>query len=273
MPATTDTPTIVEFSYPRVIAMSRSGQPGAVMFDNTNVSKFLEDWDSFCSDYGISDQEKVERLPRYCADPATKESVKLFPGYAAKDWKSLRSDLGKSFHAFHNRDDTMMVLRKLVKMEPKPDLHLYVLKYSSLSTKLVSKKILSPVDRVAHFVDSLDNHLRRKALQFCLKSGWTLSSYDDDDDDSEKKEPEFDKLTDFILSKVDLSRFESAFDTDRALRNGQVVDTYPVTPLPMPSTSVSLLPTPVMPKPNSGSATSKSPASAKPSVPPPPTND
>ena len=173
MPTATDSvdaPAVAPFVYPRIIAMPRPSQPGAVEFNNMNVTEFLNEWERFCTDYRLSEQEKVERLPSYCSDLDTRETVKLLSGYAAKDWKSLRSDLRKSFRAFDNRDDTMIALCKLIKMDPKPDLRLYVLKYTSISAKLVAKGMLSSVDCVAHFIDGLDDDLRRKALQFCLKN-------------------------------------------------------------------------------------------------------
>ena len=232
-------------SFPRIIAMPRPGQPGAVQFNNSNVSEFLDEWERFCLDYGLSERDRIERLPSYCTDPNTKDSVKFFPGFATYDWKTFRSELRKFFKPYDKREDTLMALRKLVKMDPKPDLRLYVLKFTSISSKLVAKSILSPVARVSHFIDGLDVDLRRKALQFCLENKWRLS--DDDDDDLE--DPNYDRLSEFVLAKADLSRLESVFDSDRALRDGQIVDD-PIASIPSTATSPkSTPPVPALAKP------------------------
>jgi len=43
------TPTMI----PATFAMPRPGQPGALQFDGTNVTEFLENWELMCEDYGL----------------------------------------------------------------------------------------------------------------------------------------------------------------------------------------------------------------------------
>ena len=38
---------------PATFAMPRPGQPGALQFDGTNVTEFLENWELMCEDYGL----------------------------------------------------------------------------------------------------------------------------------------------------------------------------------------------------------------------------
>ena len=69
-----------------------SGQPGALHFDDNNISEFLEDWNLECDDYGYDEKKKYTHLPTYC-EKAIKDVVKLLPGYISENWTVLQADL------------------------------------------------------------------------------------------------------------------------------------------------------------------------------------
>src|SRR5205814_627723 len=72
--------------------MPRPGQPGALHFDNTNVSEFLRRWNIECEDFGLTDAQKCARIPDYCTSE-TKDVVELLDGYKMNDWTKLQSEL------------------------------------------------------------------------------------------------------------------------------------------------------------------------------------
>ena len=76
--------------------------------------------------------------------------------------------------------------------------------------------------RLSQFIDGLNTELRRKALQFCLDNKWQFSTDNDDDD---QVDLDRDHLSKYILAKADLSRLESTFDSERALRDRQLLET------------------------------------------------
>jgi hypothetical protein len=72
--------------------MPRPGQPGAMEFNGTNVSKFLKNWNIECDDYALNESQKCIRLPNYCM-PSIKDIVKLLGGYETHDWAALQKEL------------------------------------------------------------------------------------------------------------------------------------------------------------------------------------
>jgi len=42
------------------------------MFKGANVTEFLERYEDLCSDYRVTDKDRLTRLPRYCIQPIAK---------------------------------------------------------------------------------------------------------------------------------------------------------------------------------------------------------
>jgi hypothetical protein len=84
------TPDTLSASVMRTLfALPRPGQSGALQFDGTNVTEFLEDWELVCEDYGLTPEQMCTRLPGYCTS-SVKEVVKLLPGQTASNWETLK---------------------------------------------------------------------------------------------------------------------------------------------------------------------------------------
>jgi len=56
--------------------------PGSPMFEGANVTEFLERYEDLCSDYCVTDEDRLTRLPRYCIQPIA-ETIK-----SLKEWKN-----------------------------------------------------------------------------------------------------------------------------------------------------------------------------------------
>jgi len=55
--------------------MPPPGTPGSPMFEGANVTEFLERYEDLCSDYRVTDEDRLTRLPRYCIQPIA-ETIK-----------------------------------------------------------------------------------------------------------------------------------------------------------------------------------------------------
>src|SRR5208282_733184 len=108
---------------------------------------------------------------------------------------------------------TLTSLNQLIKDAPTLDLNIFVLYYASLSAALVAKGALSPLDRVNRLLDGLSEKFRNRAIEFCTEKDWHLSSHD-----TGTKEPNFDKLKEFILKKAEATQKKTVYDQERALR-------------------------------------------------------
>ena len=112
------------------------------------------------------------------------------------------------------------------------NLNVYLLKYASISNTLVRKGALSTLDRVNHFLDGLSEKLHERALEFCTKKGWRLSSHD-----TGTTEPVFRELKDFIATKAEAAQKKTVYDKEYAIRNGNLDTATPPAP-PTPATPV-----------------------------------
>ena len=231
------TPLTPPVSY-RFGVMPRPGQPGALHFDNTNISEFLHRWNNECEDFGLTDPQKCTRLPDYCTSE-TKDTIELLSGYKDKNWTTLQSELKSLFWQHDKQKDTTAALNKLVNDAPGMDLNVFVLKYASISHTLVSKGALSTLDRVNRFLDGLSEKLRERALEFCTKKGWRLSSHD-----TGTTEPAFNELKDFITTKAEAAQKKTVYDKEHAIRNGNMDTATLPTPSTPVATSIATTPAP-----------------------------
>ena len=76
--------------------MSRPGQPGALHFDNINITEFLYYWNNECGDFGLTDPQKCTRLRDYCT-LETKDIIELLSGYKDENWTTLQPELKELF--------------------------------------------------------------------------------------------------------------------------------------------------------------------------------
>ena len=177
--------------------MPRPGQPGALLFDNTNISEFLERWNIECDAFGLTTTERCVNLPLYCIRP-TMKLVKAFKGYAARDWGLLQEEL-KSFFFEEDREKTTVIsLLKLVAESAagKVDLRSYVINFTAMGNELKEQGNLSDTERIRYFAKGLPADVRHKLFDFCRKKGWDMSM-----PGTAEKRIDFDKIVKFVFEK------------------------------------------------------------------------
>jgi len=69
--------------------MPRPGEAGALFFDKTNVTEFLQHWEEEREEVRYTDAQKCTKLPAYCAEDIH-IAVKSLSGYNTKNWKTMR---------------------------------------------------------------------------------------------------------------------------------------------------------------------------------------
>jgi hypothetical protein len=62
--------------------MPLPGTPGSPMFEGANATEFLKRYDNLCSDYQVSEKDRLMRLPQYCIQPVAKTIRSL------NEWKT-----------------------------------------------------------------------------------------------------------------------------------------------------------------------------------------
>src|SRR5271169_4351129 len=197
------------------MVMPRPGQPGAMQFDGTNITEFLEEWNIECEDFGLTNTQRCARFPNYCT-LAIKEVVKLLPGYVTTNWDTLQSDLKNLYWQHDKPKNTYEALIKLVQEAPTMDLNVYILKFTAITDTLVEKHALSTLDRIGRLLDGLSGDLRKRVLKFCTKNSWRLSTQD-----TGAREPNFTELKEFVLTEAKLAQKQTVYEKERAIRGGQ----------------------------------------------------
>ena len=179
--------------------MLRPGQPGALLFDNNNVSEFLERWNIECDVFVFIPMKRYVNLPLYCI-PVTGKLVKAFKGYTAHSWDLLQEELKGFFFEEDREKTTVILLLNLVGKSAagEVDLRSYVINFTAMATELSSQGNLSDAERVRYFAKGLPEEVRHKTFEFCSKRGWDMSMAGKID-----KKPDFDKIMKVVFEKAE----------------------------------------------------------------------
>src|SRR6202011_6347022 len=81
------------------------GTLGSPMFEGANVTEFLERYKDLCSDYQVSDEDRLMRLPRYCIQPVA-ETIRFLKEWKDRDYAALK----KALLAEYRNEDTYQLL-------------------------------------------------------------------------------------------------------------------------------------------------------------------
>jgi hypothetical protein len=144
---------------------------------------------------------QIHSHPDYC-NLEIKETVEFLSGYETKDWAKLGMDR-----------------------------NVFILKYASVSTTLVQKSSLLPLDRVGRFLIGFSEKLRECALRFCARKSWRLSSYD-----TRTEESDYKGWRKFIETRAEAAQKKMVYGFEYARRSGSVSTVTTASPSVRPVT-------------------------------------
>ncbi len=164
-----------------LIVMPYPGSLCIPFFEGTNISDFLDQYSRMCSNYRISEKEKIRRLPGYC-EMFTGKYIETLIGTSGTTWSTLRKVLreeyrdqylsqkmnSRHFLEIYNdksRSDTADVLK-------------YCRQYSAILEGLVSKGDLDSFTQSRWFIQGLPS-----TVQSELFYRYKLDPYKDEDMD------------------------------------------------------------------------------------------
>jgi len=214
------TTTVVQAPRLYAATMLRPGQPGAPFFDKVNVTDFLRHWNIETEDYGLDPRQKCERVWFYCSEDV-KRTIEFFDGYRRKDWEALETELKTFFYRYdssrtrHIHDLT--ALNQIIADARNMDLSNYILKFSAISSTLVTEGSLSNVERVSRLLDGLDDDLRKRILKRCAREDWKVSTRS-----RGTVEPNFEELKKLIVAEANTEELTLAYKEDSNSRKGGV---------------------------------------------------
>ena len=186
------------------IVMPYPGAPAAPFFDGQNITHFLDLYDQLCSDYRLSESEKIYRLPWYC---------EFFIGRYIRilikdaDWTAAREILRREYK--DNDLDQLMNSREFLEaLKKKPcseddDLIQYCYMFASISKDLVSRKRLDLYTQCQWFLQGLPGGI---VIEIFYR--YKIDLEDDDDLD-------FGDLLEKVLVLVKRRKFLADFIQDK----------------------------------------------------------
>jgi hypothetical protein len=138
--------------------MPPPGTLGSPMFEGANVTEFLERYEDLCSDYKVSEEDKLTRLPRYCIQPVA-ETIKSLKEWKAKDYSALK----KALLSEYRNDDTRQLLYSVPFLEnykniartENDDIMDYCQKFDRIAQHCIEKKVLTKYAAGVWFIHGL----------------------------------------------------------------------------------------------------------------------
>ena len=151
-----------------VMVMPYPGTPGAPSFDGRNVTNFLDCFSDLCTDYKLSDAEKMRSLPRYCAIRIRLE-IKTIRNWRERNWREqnweeFRKELRKKYKSddqaqtYYTRESLEM-LKDQARTENE-DPRRFCGEYARLSEELTKRYRLDNYTRIRWFLQGLPGFTR-----------------------------------------------------------------------------------------------------------------
>ena len=130
------------------------------MFDGKNITHFLDLYDQLCSDYGLSESEKIYRLPWYCEFFIGRYVKILIKG---ADWTTARSILRREYKdndldQLMNSREFLEALKKKSRSEDDDLMH-YCQLFASISRDLVLRQRLDRYTQCQWFLQGLPERI------------------------------------------------------------------------------------------------------------------
>ena len=199
------------------------GAPGAPFFDGQNITYFLDLYNQLCSDYRLSESEKINRLPWYC-ESFTGNYIKI--QVKGADWASVRSILCKKYKngdldQLMNSRKFLEVLKKQVHSEDNDLIH-YCQLFASISRDLVLRRRLDLYTQCQWFLQGLPERVVMEIFH--------RHDIDLEDDNSLDFEDLLKKTLVIVKRKKFLADFIQDKETDLVNKYAEPQEKVPTTP-------------------------------------------
>lgn len=156
------------------MAMPFPGTPGTPFFDGRNVTDFLDRFSDLCTDYKLSDAEKMRRLPRYC-DMRIGLLIETIQEWRERNWEKFREELREEYESedqaqtYYSRE--FLETFKDRTCSEDEDLRQFCRQYAQISGELSKRSQLDNYTRILWFVQGLPAFVRAKLF---FRSGLDL---------------------------------------------------------------------------------------------------
>lgn len=154
---------------------------GAPHFDGTNITDFLEEWEIFCQDHGLSQLMQVQRMPQYCS-LFIGEYIKTLEEYIDRDWVKLCATLRKQYisqdanQKYYSR--AFLEQYKMRAVDGKSGFRNYCMQFQSIAKKLMDRKELDSYTSCLWFMQGLPESKQSKVMRKAGLKSEDASTFD-----------------------------------------------------------------------------------------------
>ncbi|KAI5292725.1 hypothetical protein KEM52_006114 [Ascosphaera acerosa] len=138
--------------------MPRPRQAGAPYFTGTDVTRFIQEFQDLCNEFGLPTDVRLQKLPLYC-EPLIGDNIAFSPDYIARDYDKVLQTL-KDDYKRGDRSQTMytpIYLQSLCEKVKNNPAYLkdFVRDYTTVSQALLAKQQIDEWTQCLKFVDHL----------------------------------------------------------------------------------------------------------------------
>ena len=158
-------PSILYREYPPMPCPTSLGAP---LFTGADVTEFLENWVKFCTDHGLSDIERVKRLPLYC-ELSVRDCIELRPEYIQRDWERLCKALKEEYRTTDSyqtcfSQNLLECYSSQVRQTP-VDWEHYCRVFGNIARRLLEKKEIDNYTAALLFLQGLSYDMQERVLE------------------------------------------------------------------------------------------------------------
>jgi len=147
-------------------------QVNSIHFGGKNITRFLERWEDLCRDHLVSEEEQIERVPRYM-DEAIGDYVKSLPTWKERRWEDLKRILIKEFksndwdYSTKSKDFLQSIKDKAASESKDLQAQLQYCRLYRAKSEMITAGLLDDVTRGQWFLQGLRQDFQKKVFHKC----------------------------------------------------------------------------------------------------------
>ena len=184
--------------------------PGAPLFTGADVTEFLKNWINLCTDHGLSDTERVKRLPMYC-ELFICDYIEHRPEYIQRDWEQLCKALKEEYRTTDSyqtcfSQNFLECYSSQVRQTP-VDWEHYCRVFGTVARRLLEKKEIDNYTAVLLFLRGLSYDMQEGVIE---KASFKLSK---------PSTVNLDEALKVARDKIDFDRWTPKMDETLAMKS------------------------------------------------------
>jgi hypothetical protein len=214
---------------------------GVPLFEGANATEFFDRFEDLCKDYGVSDEDKLRKLPYYCSRDI-RDTIISLKEWEAKDYTNLRKRILKVYKAHDSYQQTLSLQflekYKSVSRSESDNILRYCWTFHRVASHLIQEGILLKCIARLWFLHGLPLSAGIRAIRECEVDIEDLKTID------------YGKIYTFVEKSAWLEKSINKFRTEKTnTQNNELKDLVDRFQAPLKISKEKKLSEPVVPQP------------------------